>query len=262
MRSCGVGCDVMFWSTFNKVQLSSNQLRPYTGCLYRFVGDQVEVRGYLELRTTFMDGSASRTDNIRYLVVNAHSAYNILLGRPTLNRLRAVASTRHMKMKLPDLSEKVIVIKSDQQEAKRCYENNLKAKRRVFMVVEHPPIEDDRVGVSRAESTRERGPEPVGNVVERQIRGKTFKLGKSLDQEEQDRVAGVIARHLDAFAWSASNMPGIDSNFLCHRLTMDPKVWPVHQRKRKFNEERRLVVQEETKKLLNAGHIREIQYPE
>ena len=63
----------------------------------------MEVRRYLELRTTFTDGSTSRTENIRYLVVNAHSAYNVLLGRPTLNRLRAVASTCHMKMKLPDL---------------------------------------------------------------------------------------------------------------------------------------------------------------
>jgi len=36
----------------------------------------------------------------------------------------------------------------------------------------------------------------------------------------------------------------------------------VRQRRRKFNKERRLVVQEETKKLLSVGHIREIQYPE
>ena len=35
----------------------------------------------------------------------------------------------------------------------------------------------------------------------------------------------------------------------------------MRQRKRKFNEERCLVVQEETKKLLSAGHIKEIQYP-
>jgi len=40
-----------------------------------------------------------------YLVVNAPSTYNILLGRPALNRLRAVASTRYIKMKLPDLGE-------------------------------------------------------------------------------------------------------------------------------------------------------------
>jgi len=134
-----------------------------------------------------------------------------------------------MKLKLPDLSGKVIVIKSDQQEDKKCYENSLKTKRGVFMVVEHPPMEEapmeeDRVGVSRIENARERRPEPAENVVERQIGGKTFKLGKLLDQEEQNQVAEVISRHLDAFAWSASDMLGIDPDFLCHRLTMDPKI--------------------------------------
>jgi len=61
----------------------------------------------------FTDGAASHTKSIQYLVVNANSAYNVLLGRPALNRLRAVSSTRHMKIKLPNLSGKVIVIKSD-----------------------------------------------------------------------------------------------------------------------------------------------------
>jgi len=80
-----------------------DQLRPYTGCLYGFAGDEVEVRGHIELRTTFTDSASSCTTSIRYLVVNAPSAYNILLGRPALNRLGAVPSTRHMKMKLPSL---------------------------------------------------------------------------------------------------------------------------------------------------------------
>ena len=74
--------------------------------------------------------------------MNANSAYNILLGRPALNRLNAVSSTRHMKMKLPDLSGQVIVIKSDQEEARKCYENSLKTKRGVFMVYERPPSAD------------------------------------------------------------------------------------------------------------------------
>ncbi|XP_068501815.1 uncharacterized protein [Phaseolus vulgaris] len=134
----GSSADVMFWSTFNKLQLSPDLLRPYTGCLYGFADNPVEVRGYLELRTTFTDGAASRTENIRYLVVNANSAYNILLGRPALNRLWAVSSTRLMKMKLPDLSGKVIMIKSDQEEARKCYENSLKTKRGVVMVIERP----------------------------------------------------------------------------------------------------------------------------
>jgi len=158
-----------------------------------------------------------------------------------------------MKLKLPDLSGRVIVIKSDQKEANKCYENSLKTKRGVFMVVERRvaeetlaeaiPMEETpagtlpmgeepteaaskeqgREGVARAENTRDRRPEPVENVVERQIGGKTFKLGRLLSREEQNQVAEVISRHLDAFAWSALDMPDIDPDFLCHHLTMDPK---------------------------------------
>jgi len=35
-----------------------------------------------------------------------------------------------------------------------------------------------------------------------------------LDQAEQDRVAEVITHHLDAFAWSALDMPGIDPDLI------------------------------------------------
>ena len=65
----GSSADVMFWPTFEKLQLSPDQLRPYGGCLYGFVGDQVEVKGYIELRTTFTNGLASRTEKIRYCTV-------------------------------------------------------------------------------------------------------------------------------------------------------------------------------------------------
>ena len=83
-----------------------------------------------------------------------------------------------------------------------------------------------------------------------------------MGQAAQNQIAEVIAQNLDAFTWSASDMPGIDPDFLCDRLTMDPKVRHVYQRRRMFNEERRQVIKEETKKLLSANHIREIQYPE
>ena len=182
------------------------------------------MRGHLELRTTFTDGTASRTKNIRYLVVNSPSAYNMLLGRPTLNKLGAVPSTRHMKMKLPDLVGKVITIKSDQKEAKRCYENNLKTKRGVFMVTTRAPHLEEvaqpkidhakiaqgervrravptittreqseeratKVEITSVEIARVRRLELVGDVREREITGKVFKLGSALDQTAQDRIA-------------------------------------------------------------------------
>ena len=175
----GSSADVMFWSTFNKLQLSPNQLRPYIGCLYGFVGDQVEVCGHIELRTTFTNGVDSHTENIKYLVVNAPSAYNILLRKPALNRMRLIASTRHMKMKLPSLEGTVITIRSDQKEAKRCYENSLKTKKGVFTVTTWAPSEE---GVARVEVAWERRPEPAEDVLESEIGGRMFKFGKSLGQ--------------------------------------------------------------------------------
>ena len=83
-----------------------------------------------------------------------------------------------------------------------------------------------------------------------------------MERELQDQIAKVIERHLDAFAWFASDMSGIDPDFLCHHLAMDNQVRPVRQRRRKFNEERRQAIRDETQKLLAAGHIREVQYPE
>ena len=124
----------------------------------------MEVRGYLELRTTFTDGTASRTESIRYLVVNANSAYNILLGRPALNRLRAVTSTRHMKIKLPNLSGRVIVIKSDQEEARKCYKNSIKTKRGVVMVMERPPVSDTPMEAEPLEEATPAGETPVEAV--------------------------------------------------------------------------------------------------
>jgi len=150
----GSSTDVMFWPTFNKLQLPLDHLRPYPGCLYGFAGDQVEVRGYIELRTTFTDGAVARTEKIKYLVVNAPSAYNILLGRLTLNRLGVVPSTRHMKLKLPSMEGVVITIKSDQKEARRCYENSLKQQRSVCHVTSTPPL---GVGGRRSEVEMVRG---------------------------------------------------------------------------------------------------------
>ena len=139
----------------------------------------------MELRTTFTDGAASRTENIRYLVVNANSAYNILLGRPALNRLRAVSSTRHMKMKLPDLSGKVIVVKSDQEEASKCYENSLKTKRGVVMVIERPFVSNSQMELEPLEKATPAKPKPVEATL-----GVTPTGGRNGDASTREGVHG------------------------------------------------------------------------
>jgi len=56
-----------------------------------------------------------------------------------------------MKLKFPDLSGRVIVIKSDQEEARKCYENSLKTKRGVFIVTERPGHGETPIEVEPAE---------------------------------------------------------------------------------------------------------------
>ena len=85
-----------------------------------------------------------------------------------------------MKMKLPSFKGTVITIKSDQKEAKKCYKNSLKTKRGVFATTTQPLREE---GLTRAEIARERRPEPAEDVLEREICGKMFKLGRSLSQK-------------------------------------------------------------------------------
>nr|KYP74057.1 Retrovirus-related Pol polyprotein from transposon 297 family [Cajanus cajan] len=55
-------------------------------------------------------------------------------------------------------------------------------------------------------------------------------------------------------------MPGIDADFICHRLAVHKEARPVAQRRRKVGGERREAIVSETQKLLNAGFIREVRY--
>jgi len=155
----------------------------------------------------------------------------MLLGKPSLDRLGVVASTRHMKMKLPSLEGGVIVIKSNQKTTRISYENSLKNKRGVCVVATQAQGPDGATCVEVA------NPSLLVRFRRKRLRGKKFKLSTSLGQEMQDQIFEVIARHLNAFAWTSSDMPDIDPDFLCHKLTMDEMVRPVIQRRRKFNEE-------------------------
>ncbi|KAL0291865.1 UNVERIFIED_CONTAM: hypothetical protein Scaly_2617400 [Sesamum calycinum] len=69
------------------------------------------------------------TKMVKFLVVKAPSAYNIILGRPSLNLFRAIASTFHMKLKFPT-SVGVGEVVGDELMARVCYVNTLKRSRK------------------------------------------------------------------------------------------------------------------------------------
>ncbi|XP_059658332.1 uncharacterized protein LOC132304595 [Cornus florida] len=81
------------------------------------------------------------------------------------------------------------------------------------------------------------------------------------DQVAAKECYSVTLRAADVFAWSHSNMPGIDPFVFCHSLKVDPNVRPVKQKQRRFAPERNQIIAEEVNRLLEAGFIGEVQYP-
>jgi len=61
-------------------------------------------------------------------------------------------------------------------------------------------------------------------------------------KELEDRITNVIVENINTFAWLSLDMPGIDPDFLCHRLTMNERVKPVVKRRRNFNDDKHLVI--------------------
>jgi len=50
---------------------------------------------------------------IRYIVVNAPSLHNLLLGQPFMNRLEAVVSSVHLKVKFLTTKDKIVSLQVD-----------------------------------------------------------------------------------------------------------------------------------------------------
>jgi len=256
----GSSADVMFWNTFIGLQIPIDQLKSFDGVLVGFSGDQVEVKGYVDLRTTFRDKEDAKTVFVRYIVVNTPSSYNLLLGRPSLNKLRAVISTIHLKMKFPSDEGKVLTLAVNQETARKCYEDSLRLRRKVAYSVSTAGVVLDPELDPRLVHP-ERRPQPVGEVKEVLIDGKKLRIGGDLSQEQEQQLIQVLKRNLSSFAWSVTDMSGIDPDFLCHKLNINPSAKPKVQKRRRLSGDRAQAATEEIHKLLEAAHIREIQYP-
>lgn len=91
--------------------------------------------------------------------------------------------------------------------------------------------------------------------------GKELKIGKQLNQVEKEELKAVLERNLDIFAWDISQITGIDSSIIEHKLCTNPAESPVKQKLRTLGPERRKAAKTEIEKLLQAEFIREVKYP-
>ena len=93
--------DIIFASAFDKMGIGREKLEPVNACLRGFSGERVLPLGSIQLVLTLGDPPFQATTMVRFLIVDAPSSYNMLLGRPSLNTIRAIPSAYHMVIKFP-----------------------------------------------------------------------------------------------------------------------------------------------------------------
>ena len=119
--------DIIFASAFHKMGIGMEKLEPVNAHLWGFYGERVLPLGSIQLVLTLGDPPCQATMTVRFLIVDALSAYNILLGRPSLNAIRAIPSAYHMVIKFPTVNG-VGMVRGDQRIARECYSASMKQK--------------------------------------------------------------------------------------------------------------------------------------
>ena len=121
----GSSDDIIFTSAFDKIGIGREKLEPVNACLHGLSGERVQPLGSVQLVLTLGDPPCQATTMGRFLIVEAPSAYNMLLGRPSLNAIRVVPSTYHMVIKFPTTNG-VGMVRGNQRIARECYSASMK----------------------------------------------------------------------------------------------------------------------------------------
>ncbi|KAL0462137.1 UNVERIFIED_CONTAM: hypothetical protein Slati_0101300 [Sesamum latifolium] len=213
------------------MQLGDVSLEKVNTSLYGFAGEVVHPRGMVSLPLTMGRGTTPKTWLLKFLVVDVPSAYNVILGRPTLNTFQAMVSTYHMKIKFPTPGEweKYKEILSNPENAMSRL--SIKDKKRMWTM-----------------------------LLTRSLL--TTRIGSHLGEEAKKEITLCLRRNADIFAWTPQDLEGIDPQVITHHLNIDPSYKPIKQKKRHFGPENDKIIQAEVNKLMAAGHIEEVQFPE
>ena len=97
----GSSTDIIFASTFDKMGIERERLELVNTHQRGFFGEKVLPLGSIQLLLTLGDPPCQATTTVRFLIVDAPSSYNVLLGRPSLNAIKAIPSAYHMVIKFP-----------------------------------------------------------------------------------------------------------------------------------------------------------------
>ena len=91
--------DILYYQAFQRMGLKVSGLKPSPNMIYGFTRDSVTPMGVISLPMTLGEYPRQSCVMADFLVIDQPSAFNAVLGRPSLNELRAITRIYHLLMK-------------------------------------------------------------------------------------------------------------------------------------------------------------------
>jgi hypothetical protein len=238
------------------MQEPEDKIHDATHPLCGFGGRQIVALGKVTMSVTFDYVHNTWSEQVVFDIVDMEYPYNAIIGRETLNAFKAILHPAYLCMKIPS-EQGPITIHGSQEAARRAEGSwtDSKANHNIDGVEACQQYKHKREKAASADQ-----PKPM--LLCEDIADQRVLLGSQLSNEQEKTLLRFLFNNKDVFAWTANDLCGVNRDIIEHSLNVDPSFRPRKQRLRKMSEDKAEGARNEVKRLLSAGVIREVTYPE
>ncbi|XP_057719456.1 uncharacterized protein LOC130933865 [Arachis stenosperma] len=231
----GADSNIMFRNVFDALGLKDADLTTHQHGVIGLGDHFIKPDGVISLTISVGQMQGRRSAMAEFVILRDSTAYNIILGRKTINDFEAIINTKLLVMKFVTDDGSIGTIRGDLETAVACDNASLSLRKKskeasgVFLADLDARVEDNP------------RPEPEGDLEKFSIgdEGEKFTfVNKNLPHELKEPLIEMIRANKDLFAWTPADMPGIDPQIISHHLAVKPEARPVAQRRRKMSAER------------------------
>ncbi|XP_013608095.1 PREDICTED: uncharacterized protein LOC106314824 [Brassica oleracea var. oleracea] len=245
----GSSVDLIFRGTLQKMGVDLDDIKPSSRTLTGFNGSSETILGTIRLPVC----ACGVTRTVKFTIVSTNAPYHAILGTPLIHSMQTIPSTYHQCVKFPGTNGKIKTLRGDQKADRELLVTTVKLQRSSLSVNFVSPL------TSKVCSQE-------GEVLELPIDdtdpSRTARIGAYLSEDMQQTVLNFLKTNVSTFAWSMSDMKGIDPAITTHELNVDPTFKPIRKKRRKLGPDRSKAENEEVDRLLGAGSIAKVRYPE
>ena len=116
--------DILYLGAYKRMSLTRDDLDPNNSPFYNFTRDHVVPKGVVKLTITVGEHPRTSTILANFLVVDAPSGINRIIGRPLLKALKAATSIYHFTMKFPPTA-RTGEVRGNQYDSRELYNKSL-----------------------------------------------------------------------------------------------------------------------------------------